>query len=157
MRSEGVVDSKSRMTYLVAAVEDPYLLHKSENKTLERNVLKFGTYINARIQGYSIPQATKIPRFLVKNNKVPTLSKDRTIHFKSIVVFREDEGNVIVSEGLEQDDKLIISALDYPFEGMKVTLPKEKKSKELTDSTKIKDNPAEYSTDSNAQNVSEES
>lgn len=129
IRSEGVVDSKSRMIYLVAAVEDPYLLKVNHDELSQRDILKFGTYINARIEGIDIPHATKVPRFLVKHNKVPTLGKDNTIRFKSVEIFREYEGEVIITEGLSQGDKLIVSALDYPFEGMKVALPKAKQDK----------------------------
>lgn len=155
IRSEGVVDNKSRMTYLVAAVDDPYLLHAKAGETSERKILKFGTYINARIQGYDIPQATKIPRYLVKNNKVPTLSKDKTIHFKSIVIFREDEGEVIVSEGLEQGDKLIVSALDYPFEGMKVSLPKKNKQEKNSSSGHKKPSLVDIPSENNKTTASE--
>ena len=49
MRSEGVVDSKSRMGYLVAELNDPYQL-KAKGKQL-RAPLRFGSYINAKIVG----------------------------------------------------------------------------------------------------------
>lgn len=132
IRSEGVVDSDSRMTYLVAAVADPYLLKTELTDPAEREKLKFGTYINARIEGIKLPSATKVPRFLVKNNKVPTLAPNNTIDFKPVVILRQDEGEVIITEGLAQDDKLIVSALDYPFDGMKVSLPS------LTDQEQMK-------------------
>ena len=139
IRSEGVVDNDSRMTYLVAAVEDPYLLKAAQDDVADppvRERLKFGTYINARIEGVKLPQATKVPRFLVKNNKVPTLASNNTIHFKPVVILRQDEGEVIITEGLEQGDKLIVSALDYPFDGMKVSLPTSKTIDKTKDTNK---------------------
>ena len=139
IRSEGVVDNDSRMTYLVAAVEDPYLLKVAQSQASNSPTsarLRFGTYINAHIEGIKLPKATKVPRFLVKNNKVPTLSATSTINFKPVVILRQDEGEVIITEGLDQDDKLIVSALDYPFDGMKVALPTEKTIDNLKDKSK---------------------
>lgn len=123
VRSEGVVDSQSRMSYLVAEIQDPYLRHHTEKQLEDIEILRFGTYVNAHIQGKEIPEATIFPRYLVHNEKVATLSDDNTLHYKNITVLRQDAGSVIVTQGLSQGDKLIISALDYPFEGMKLALP----------------------------------
>lgn len=129
VRSEGVVDKESRMTYLVAEVEDPYLLDETSDND-NHDILKFGTYLNAEVQGIEVSSATKVSRHLVASNKVPTLGAGNLIHFQTIDILRQDEGEVIVTAGLKTGDLLITSALDYPFEGMKVTLPK-KKNKEI--------------------------
>jgi RND family efflux transporter MFP subunit len=120
-RNEGVIDNKSRMSYLVAEIKDPYSLdNNSENK---KTPLRFGSYVNANILGLELAQASKLPRYLVVNDKVALLDDESKLHYVDIDIVRQVGGDVVVSNGLASGDKLIISALDYPVDGMKLTLP----------------------------------
>ena len=120
MRSEGVVDSQSRMGYLVAELNDPYRLKTSDQPT--KSPLRFGSYINAHIVGKVIERAAVVPRHLVVNGKVAVLDSDSTLRYQMIDIVRQQGSNVIVASGLAHDDQLIVSALDYPIDGMKLAL-----------------------------------
>lgn len=119
-RSEGVVDSKSRMSYLVAEINDPYLLNSSSDS--RDAPLRFGSYVNAKIMGYDISQATLVPRFLVVNGKVAILDNESKLHYVAIDIVRQQGSHVVVASGLSDGDQLIVSALDYPVDGMKLAL-----------------------------------
>jgi len=120
VRSEGVVDDKSRMSYLVAEIHDPYHL---QNDTVEKNTpLRFGSYVQAKILGIEIANATAVPRYLVVNDRIAILNNESKLHYAEISIVRQQGGDVIVSNGLFDGDKLIISALDYPVDGMKLAL-----------------------------------
>ncbi|WP_440874736.1 efflux RND transporter periplasmic adaptor subunit [Thalassotalea sp. PLHSN55] len=119
-RGEGVVDNQSRMSYLVAQVDDPYRLQASENSVTP---LRFGSYVTADILGQRLDQAAIIPRHLVVNNAVAILDSELKLKYMPIEIVRQDGANVIVSNGLAEGDQLIISALDYPIEGMQLALP----------------------------------
>ncbi|GAA0814192.1 efflux RND transporter periplasmic adaptor subunit [Colwellia asteriadis] len=118
-RGEGVIDDTSRMSYLVAEVKDPYQL---KSKTSAGVPLRFGSYVNALIQGNQVSQASSIPRYLVVNGKVALLDSDSKLHYAAIDIIREEGRNVIVANGLANGDQLIVSALDYPVDGMKLAL-----------------------------------
>lgn len=115
-RSERVVDAKNRMTYLVAEVKDPYQLSSEAHH--QQIPIKFGTYVNASISGKKLPQATKVPRYLINNNAIATLAKNNTLHYKKVTILRQNKGEAIITKGLLAGDNIVISALDYPFEGM---------------------------------------
>jgi len=119
IRNEGVIDNKSRMSYLVAQINDPYALKSAGEQT----PIRFGSYVNAKIQGLEISQATILPRYLLNNNRVALLDKNSKLHYAKVNIVRQVGGNVIVSEGLANGDSLIVSALDYPVDGMKLALP----------------------------------
>jgi len=121
IRSEGVIDNKSRMSYLVAEIKDPYALAKDNQAT----PLRFGSYVKANILGLDIAQATSLPRYLVVNDKVAILDAESKLHYVAIDIIRQVGANVIVSNGLAAGDKLIVSALDYPIDGMQLSLGKE--------------------------------
>ncbi|MCG9731040.1 efflux RND transporter periplasmic adaptor subunit [Shewanella sp. Isolate13] len=120
VRSEGVIDSRSRMTYLVAEVKDPYGL-KSKN-----NELRYGTYVTASIDGSHAGQVAELPRHLVINNQVAVLDDEGKLRYKDITILRQIGSKVIVSDGLEAGMNVITSALDYPIEGMQLALPEDK-------------------------------
>ena len=117
-RSEGVIDSTSRMSYLVAEIKDPYLLSNKKNET----PIRFGTYVNAKILGIDLPNAASVPRYLVDNGRVAILDSESKLHYAELNIVRKNGSNVIVSKGLVDGDRLIVSALDYPVDGMKLAL-----------------------------------
>jgi multidrug efflux system membrane fusion protein len=113
VRSEGVIDQKSRMSYLVAQVNTPYQ---------SKQPLRFGSYINATITGQTLANAIVVPHHLVKDGKIAVLNDDLTLSFKTLNIVREQNGMVIANEGLNQGEQLITSALEFPTEGMQVKL-----------------------------------
>ena len=126
-RSEGVIDSESRMSYLVAEIQDPYRLNKSTDNTMP---LRFGSYVQAKILGIEIANASIVPRYLVVDNRVAILDNESKLHYAEVKVERQQGGDVIISNGLLDGDKLIVSALDYPIDGMKLALASDKEDKD---------------------------
>ncbi|MCJ8318965.1 MAG: efflux RND transporter periplasmic adaptor subunit [Colwellia sp.] len=123
VRGEGVIDNKSRMSYLVAEVSDPYGL----NVNNEITPLRYGSYVTAKIVGIEIASASIVPRYLVDNGRVAILDSESKLHYADIDIVRQDGKNVIVKHGLLDGDQLIVSALDYPVDGMKLALIGDKK------------------------------
>lgn len=134
-RNEGVIDNKSRMTYLVAEIRNPYLLkgasaekNTTGNKTVSHvEPLRFGSYVQAEILGVEIANASVLPRYLVVGDTVALLDNDSKLHYAAIDIVRQEGANVVVSSGLFDGDRLIVSALDYPVDGMKLALISDKK------------------------------
>ncbi|WP_282132013.1 efflux RND transporter periplasmic adaptor subunit [Pseudoalteromonas aliena] len=114
IRTEGVVDQKSRMSYLVAQLATPY-----GNKT---RPLRFGSYINATIEGRPLDNAIIVAHHLVKDNKIVILNDDLTLSFKTLNIIREQNGMIIASQGLKNGEQIVTSALEYPTEGMAVKI-----------------------------------
>jgi len=146
-RSEGVIDNKSRMTYLVAEIQNPYLLQEAaaernaaDNTNVNNTVpLRFGSYVQAEILGIEIASASILPRYLVVDDKVALLTNDSKLHYATIDIVRQQGANVVVSSGLSYGDRLIVSALDYPVDGMKLALITDKKeqSDPLDENTEV--------------------
>ena len=142
-RNEGVIDNKSRMTYLVAEIKNPYLLKgilAEKSVTVNTNItntdagnivpLRFGAYVKAEILGVEIAHASILPRYLVVDDKVAILDSDSKLHYATIELVRQQGANVVVSNGLIDGDRLIVSALDYPVDGMKLALVSDKKEQQ---------------------------
>jgi len=122
-RDEGVIDNKSRMSYLVAQIDDPY--HLTSKK--QAQPLRFGSYVKAKIQGINLAAAASIPRYLINEGKVALFDSESKLHYTPVTIIREEGANVIIGSGLANGDQLITSALDYPVDGMKLALMSDKK------------------------------
>lgn len=114
VRTEGTIDTNTRMNHLVAEINDPYNFNNTHQQTLP-----YGTYTAALIQGITVEQAIVIERHWLQNNKLPVMVNN-TFHYKDVTVLRHLDTKSIISNGLENGDLIITSSLNHPFEGMKV-------------------------------------
>ncbi len=145
IRNEGVIDSKSRMNYLVAEINDPYALLENNNVT----PLRFGSYVTANIVGLEVAQAASVPRYLVQNSRVALLDSDSKLHYSEVKIVRQDGQNVIISSGLTEGDRLIVSALDYPVDGMKLALITDKSQKKIDEESDVAESESQVALNDN--------
>ncbi len=117
VRSEGVVDEKSRQVYLVAQIKDPYgLLGESQQPPLA-----IGTFLSAKIEGKSVSDLFVIPRHsLADNNQVMVISADNTLEFRQVEVVRTTPKEIFIATGLSAGDRVISTAITAPIAGMAV-------------------------------------
>ncbi|MBY6186495.1 efflux RND transporter periplasmic adaptor subunit [Marinobacter hydrocarbonoclasticus] len=115
VRSEGVVNDENRMVYLVAEVRDPYgLVHDRVHP------LKFGSFVNARIAGQYIDDLVNLPRHAVRNERVTVIKADNTVELRNVHVVRADLEQVYIQGGLEEGERISLSAMDSVDIGRKV-------------------------------------
>ena len=114
VRTEGVVDEKSRVTYAVASIEDPYRLHG------EGAALPIGTFVAASIRGMAVPDMFRVPNSAVRGSRgLLLVDAESKLRVRTIDVVRSDSQYTYFS-GLESGDRVIVSALEAPFDGMSV-------------------------------------
>lgn len=115
VRTEGVVDENSRVTYAVARVEDPYALHH------EGTQLPVGTFVQATIQGTTVDNIVRVPRAVVRgSNQVVFVDKDDKIRVRTVGIARSDAKYIYISEGAAPGDRVVLTALESPINGMGV-------------------------------------
>jgi RND family efflux transporter MFP subunit len=115
VRREGVIDDDTRMSYLVAQLEDPY--HLSQAQSAAQPPLKFGSFVTAEIAGRTLEAVVRIPRNLIKEGKAPVLQAGK-LALKPVAVLRHSGGKSLVTDGLNNGDLLVTTALEYPVAGM---------------------------------------
>jgi RND family efflux transporter MFP subunit len=115
VRSEGVVDEKSRVTYAVARVADPYRLHT------EGAVLPMGTFVGASISGSTLDGIVRAPRSALRgSDQLIFVDDESRLRIRSIQIARADANYVYVTEGAAAGDRIVVTALETPVNGMKV-------------------------------------
>ena len=114
VRSEGVVDEKSRVTYAVARIADPYRLHT------EGHALPMGTFVTASIQGAAVADIFRVQNTAIRSsNRLLLVDVESRIRMRTVDVIRADSQFTYIT-GLTDGDRVVVSALESPFEGMAV-------------------------------------
>lgn len=114
VRTEGVVDEKSRVTYAVARIADPYALH-SENEPLP-----MGTFVSARIDGSAVSDVYRVPNSAVRGaNELLFVDADSAIRIRAVNVVRTDS-EFTYFRGVTEGESIVTSALESPIEGMAI-------------------------------------
>jgi len=114
VRSEGVVDEKSRVTYAVARIADPYRLRT------DGPALPMGTFVIASIQGAAIDDVFRVQNTAIRSsNRLLLVDAESKIRMRTVDVVRADSQFTYI-KGLNEGDRAVVSALEAPFDGMVV-------------------------------------
>ncbi|MDU0353555.1 efflux RND transporter periplasmic adaptor subunit [Paraglaciecola aquimarina] len=115
-RDLGIIDQDTRMSQLVVRVADPY--------SVKSNLppLKFGHYVEVTFGGETLSQVYRLPQTLVNNRIIWVLDEEQQMQPKRVNILREEGTYFLISEGLQDQDKLITTLPEYPQKGMKVKI-----------------------------------
>ncbi len=123
VRSEGEVDTRTRMMSLVARVEDPYGRPGAADGdgASIRPPLAVGLFVDATIEGRTVPSATVLPRYALRQgSQVLVVDADNRLRYRDVEVIRTLGGEVTIGGGLAGGEKVCISPLDIVVDGMEV-------------------------------------
>ena len=119
VRTEGVVDSNTRLTYLVVVIEDPYGLEPDADKP----ALPMGTFVEAQIPGRDASGLVLLPaEALHDGNRVYLAGEDDELEIREVEIVRATPREVYVSGPLGADDRVIITAIPAPVPGLKLNV-----------------------------------
>lgn len=118
VRTEGVVDEKSRVTYLVARVVDPYCRRR------ECDAMPVGTFVTAKIAGAAANNVFQIPRSVVRgSDELLFVDDENTLHIRKVDIVRSDSQYIYVGSGAGPGERVVVTALETPVNGMHVRTP----------------------------------
>jgi len=130
VRDSGLVDSNTRMTYLVVEIEDPYSLNMDQPKMI------FGSYVEVEFDGQSLNNIFVLPQELVSNRSVWVLDDENKLRTQPVEVLREEGKQFLISGGLSEGQRVVMTVPEYPQIGTEVRLSDDKaieKDKESED------------------------
>lgn len=109
VRSESQIDPKTRMISVIATIP----MNKMNKK------LKVGMFVNAEIDGLSFKNITVVPRNAVKNDMIWVVEKNY-LRKKSVEVIRYEDDLAFIADGLNKNDRVLVTRLDSYVDGMPV-------------------------------------
>jgi len=118
VRTEGVVDERSRVTYAVAEVLDPYL----RNQTLlaqDAEILPIGTYVSASIAGIKIDNIVKVPRKVLRGkNELLFIDDENKLRIRAVDILRTDDHFAYITKGVKDGEQIVLTSIGSPINGM---------------------------------------
>ena len=111
VRSESEIDPKTRMISVIATIP----------VTNSQGGLKVGMFVNAEIEGLSYSGITIVPRNAVKNDMIWVV-QELKLRKKSVEVIRYEKDFAFIADGLNKNDKVLITRLSSYVDGMPVRL-----------------------------------
>jgi RND family efflux transporter MFP subunit len=119
VRTEGVVDERSRVVYAVAQVNDPYSVLGVSDQTQ----LRMGTFVRARIQGQRADNVVMLPRSVLQNDNTVLVANDqRELEVRTVEVLRAEPQHVYLAGGVEDGELVVVTSLDAPIPGTKLSI-----------------------------------
>jgi len=117
VRTEGQIDPTTRMVHVVVEVRDPY----ARGTDAERPPLAVGLFVEAEIRGRIANEVAVLPRRVLRGStRVWVIDAEDRLRARTVEVLRAERERVIVSAGLEAGERVLVSALDTPVDGMLV-------------------------------------
>lgn len=119
VRTEGVVDDRSRVVYAVAEVIDPYgVLGLSQQAEL-----RMGTFVRASIQGLRADDVVVLPRSVLQNgNTVLVANASDQLEIRQVEVVRAEPRFIYIGSGLEGGERVVTTSLDAPIPGTRLSV-----------------------------------
>jgi len=118
VRTEGVVDENTRLTYLVAEIRDPYARDEAS-----RSPLPMGTFVEARIPGEPADGLVVLPGEAIHDASRIYLANDADeLEVREVDIVRSTPRRVYVSADLEASDRVIVTAIPAPVPGLKLNV-----------------------------------
>ncbi len=118
-RTEGTINPKTRLTYVVAQIIDPY----GRNQSGTNPPLKVGMFVEARIKGKTVASVIEIPRKALRpDNRVFIVKKDGEIDIREVNILKENIKTVVLTNGIKNGELICTTPLEYVVDGMKVII-----------------------------------
>ncbi len=118
VRTDGVIDSNTRVYYAVAQVRDPYGLRESTS----RPALQIGSFVNATLEGITARNVFQVSHSAVRGgNQVMVMDEEGRLRVRPVNVLRTDMESVFINRGLTAGERVIVSPVPVPIEGMRVS------------------------------------
>lgn len=112
VRTEGVLDARTRTINVVVRVERPYA---------SKPPLAVGLFVTVDIEGRTLPNAAIIRRSaLHEGNVVWVVDSDGRLCFREVDVARVQGNDALIQAGLEDGERVVITPLKVVSDGMAV-------------------------------------
>lgn len=116
IRLMGDLATEGRMARILVEVADPFGLSST---TQDRTPLIIGEYVRVEIQGHKLEGVFEIPRTALRDfSSIWLAGKNQTLEIRQVRPIWRDPKIVLLKDALKPGERLIVSDLAAPVEGM---------------------------------------
>ncbi len=125
LRLTGTLADSSRLAMVLVEVKDPLGLDTAKKGP----PLLIGDYVRVEIQGKPVQNVVKLPRTALRMDDTVWIAHNGSLDIRKVGLAWKGDDNVLVSSGLVQGDKVVLSDLSSSVQGMKLTVREEQEKK----------------------------
>ncbi|MHC5039438.1 MAG: efflux RND transporter periplasmic adaptor subunit [Planctomycetota bacterium] len=115
------LEPKGRMARLIVSIQDP-LCMKPENRGKPAMIL--GAYVRAVMDGSELREVIPVPRLALRDgNRVWVMDKEDTLDIREVSIVWHGRDRVCVRSGLTDGERIVMSDLGSPVQGMALRIP----------------------------------
>lgn len=115
-RTESTIDVRNRLLNVIAEIDTQPLLDGEVNL----NSLTAGLFVEAIIEGRPIDNIFVLPRTALRSGNKVWRIKDDKLDIVGVNVMHKNDSEAYIDKGLKNGDRIIVSALDYAIQGMRL-------------------------------------
>ena len=117
IRLEGAMSATEQTIYAVARLQDPYNLDESHHA----GPLHFGRYVRALITLQSPLPLWPVPLVALHGlDKVVVVDSNQRLQLRPVSLFRLEKDRALISKGLLPGDRVVLTPLTNPVQGLSV-------------------------------------
>jgi len=117
-RLDASIDSNTRTLFGLVEVREPY----GNNASQHAMPLAVGLYVNAEVFGRRLSNATVIPREALRaGDNVFVINGEERLEIRNVSVVHSTETEAVIGDGVQPNDRVIISSIRNPIPGMSLT------------------------------------
>jgi RND family efflux transporter MFP subunit len=127
VRTEGEIDSRTRMIHAVARVENPYGRGDDPN----RPPLAVGMFVHAKIEGRHVEAVASLPRSALRGaNQVAVVDSEGRLRLREVEVLQQEADRVLIRDGVSPGESVVTSPLPISVDGMLVQIERDESTLE---------------------------
>jgi RND family efflux transporter MFP subunit len=114
----GELEAEGRMARVLVEIKDPLGLKFTEKK---HPPLLIGEYVRMEIEGRQLKNVYRIPSTALRDNtRIWLVSNDGKLEIRKVETLWRDAQTVLLADGLQPGEQLIVSDLSKPVNGMQL-------------------------------------
>ncbi len=118
VRIEASIDPNSNTVQTIIRVQQP---EDSSSYQQDSIPLPIGLFVHADIQGKTVEDIISLPRSVIRNNnQVLVVDAENKMYFREVEIFRLEEQQVLISDGILPGEKICVSPIQAVVDGMAV-------------------------------------
>lgn len=117
IKNTGSLDSQSRLSTLIVAIQDPLLLAAQKQNAYP---LILNDYVRVVLEGKTLKNVFKVPQTVIRDSQYLWIENNGKLDIRPVSIAYEDRNFSYITHGLKAGENIITSGIPAPIQGMDI-------------------------------------
>jgi multidrug efflux system membrane fusion protein len=116
---EGAIHERNRLQFLLSVIPHPYA---GESSQPDRPLMATGQYLDAEIEGKTLKQVVKLPRYLLRTDQqILLIDEQNRLQLRKVSIAYRGRHHLYLDGGVEEGERIVLTPLGISVAGASVT------------------------------------